>query len=88
MARLGGEEFGILLPDADDKEALAVAERVRTAVAAQVVIFAGEALRVTVSIGAAVSGPAIHDAATLLAAADARLFAAKHSGRNCVSLAA
>ena len=88
IARLGGEEFAILLPDTDGKVALVIAERVRSAVAAQSVIFAGEALRVTISVGAAVSGPAACDATALLAAADAHLFSAKNSGRNCVRLAA
>ena len=88
IARLGGEEFAILLPDTADTAALAMAEHVRSAVAAQSVIYAGEALRVTISVGAAVSGPAVCDAAGLLAAADANLFSAKNSGRNCVRLAA
>ena len=88
IARLGGEEFAILLPGADDNDASIIAERVRSAIAAQVVIFAGEALRVTVSIGVVVTGDGLADAATLLAAADARLYTAKNSGRNCVRLAA
>lgn len=88
IARLGGEEFAIALPATGAREALIIAERVRSAVAAQTVIFAGEALRITVSIGAAVSGPEHSDAAALLAAADASLYIAKNSGRDRVAFAA
>lgn len=88
IARLGGEEFAIMLPDTSGQTALVIAERVRTAVAAQSVIFGGDVLQVTISVGAVVSDAAVCNAATLLAAADANLYSAKNSGRNCVRLAA
>ena len=83
--RLGGEEFGVLLPDADEDLARAVAERLRAAVAAAVVPLdgAGE-LRFTVSIGAATLDPGDADGAALLARADAAMYEAKRAGRNRV----
>ncbi len=88
IARIGGEEFAIMMPDTKPADAMNIAERVRIAVAAQTVIFGGEALRITVSIGAAVSGPDTGDAAALLAAADSSLYLAKNSGRDRVAFAA
>ncbi|MFN4118627.1 diguanylate cyclase domain-containing protein [Acidovorax sp.] len=88
LGRMGGEEFGVVLPEVSHAEAQAVAERLRTAVAQQAVISTprGEPLHATVSIGlvhsASMSGEA--DIDTLLLAADAALYRAKTDGRNRV----
>ncbi len=74
--RVGGEEFAVLLPGADEGAALAVAERIRTGVAA-----AGAAEPITVSLGVA-STRGEHDAVGLFAVADEALYAAKQAGRN------
>jgi diguanylate cyclase (GGDEF)-like protein len=73
-ARVGGEEFVVLLPNADDDASHAFAERVREAVA--------ESERgLTISAGVA-SAVAPVDGQLLLAAADQALYAAKRGGRN------
>jgi diguanylate cyclase (GGDEF)-like protein len=75
--RVGGEEFAVLLPGADEAAALAVAERIRTGVAGA----AGAAEPITVSLGVAATRGE-HDAAALFALADEALYAAKQAGRN------
>jgi len=75
--RYGGEEFCVLLPGARTHEAEAIAERIRTAVAAEDPA-GGE--RVTVSIG--LSTGAAQQARATLRSADAALYEAKRSGRN------
>jgi diguanylate cyclase (GGDEF)-like protein/PAS domain S-box-containing protein len=84
-ARYGGEEFALLLPDTDAAGATALAERCRAAV-----VGAAWAKRpVTASFGVCtmtVDDPS--DATALTAGADAALYAAKRSGRNCVSQSA
>lgn len=83
-ARMGGEEFALLLPDTDAFEARAIAERVRRAVRGAVVHTAeGEEVRITISCGVA-SGRPVDEAAAqaLYAAADQAMYAAKHAGRD------
>jgi diguanylate cyclase (GGDEF)-like protein len=84
---VGGEEFVVLLPRADQDAAAVFAERVRCAVAAagpesgRRRMGLSDWLRLTVSAGVASAvGPI--DGQALLAAADQALYAAKHSGRN------
>jgi diguanylate cyclase (GGDEF)-like protein len=82
VGRIGGEEFAILLPGADEESACATAERLRAAVAAS----RGAAMALSISVGVAVR----RDDATLealLARADAALTAAKRNGRNRVERA-
>jgi len=84
FGRLGGEEFAILLPDADLATASLIAERLRIAVAASPALVEGEVLPITVSIGVAIL--AAEDAAIdpLLDRADRALYQAKEGGRNRV----
>lgn len=84
LARVGGEEFAALLPGAGLPAAAEVAERIRAALAGAPVEAAGQALRVTVSLGCAALAPEDADEAALLARADARLYDAKRSGRDRV----
>lgn len=89
-ARLGGEEFALLLPSCDRAAGAAVADRVRAAVAARAVPHAGSPLssRLTVSMGVAALVPAIGTSpGDLLDAADRALYQAKAEGRDRVVLA-
>ena len=82
-ARLGGEEFALVLPGCGEDEAMAIAERVRAAVAAA---FDDFPWPVTTSAGVAVSGPGAETASLLLRAATRAVFGAKRLGRDrCVA---
>ena len=85
VARLGGEEFVVLLPGSDVAGAVAYAERIRAAVAAETIV--PLPARVTASLGAA-QWRAGESGEALLGRADAALYAAKHAGRNRVEIAA
>ena len=85
IARIGGEEFAILLPAVEEAEALQTAEAVHARVAELGIEHGASAFgRVSVSIGVATShGPlGTAEAATLIETADQALYAAKASGRN------
>ncbi len=89
VARVGGEEFAVVLPHANVMQAQATAERVRAGVAlmARPHLASPEAgQRVTVSVGVAclAAGEAGASLARLMAAADAALYEAKTRGRNQV----
>ena len=83
--RFGGDEFCLLLPQTGSTGARTIAERIRVAVAREVVSFEGLALRSTVSIGFAVypehDGGDLH---ALLRKADEALYRAKRAGRDRV----
>ncbi len=85
VGRLGGEEFSVLLPETDLRQAAEVAELLRQRIGqAEVHTDSGEAIRFTVSIGVAGRTDKNADIETLLAQADEALYAAKNSGRNKV----
>jgi two-component system cell cycle response regulator len=87
--RFGGEEFVVLMPEADARTAEIIAERLRSMVADTPFDIAGENIAVTVSAGIAVLDSATDDWETLLKRADRGLYAAKRNGRNqVVALAA
>jgi diguanylate cyclase (GGDEF)-like protein len=85
VARIGGEEFALLLPHQTAADGRAVALRVHSRLAAAQIEHGDSPVgpHVTVSIGLAdLDGAGRIDAATLLAAADAALYRAKQRGRN------
>ena len=86
VARLGGEEFLIVMPEANMPAAAVAAERLRHAVSAEPFILhpSGTPLPVTVSIGVAVLSKSADTVETLLKRADDALYAAKNGGRNRV----
>lgn len=86
IGRLGGEEFAVILYDADHDRALAVAEEIRNAFANNARRIDGQDIGATASVGVAVSREGI-DLSDLLAQADQALYLAKQRGRNRVESA-
>ena len=78
-ARIGGEEFAVLLPQTDEHGAYILAERMRTAVRDT---FAGDGLALTISFGIATFPKHGEDQDALLGAADQALYGAKELGRD------
>ncbi len=88
FARLGGEEFGCLLPDTPRSIALAIAEEIRADFAATKLSAGSERLAATVSVGMSATDRLNPDLPSLLIAADRALYRAKQEGRNRVVAAA
>jgi two-component system, cell cycle response regulator len=85
--RFGGEEFVVLMPDTDYRQAQSVAERVRMAVAERGFdIGAAKGLPVTVSVGVALNEGEEDTPELILKRADVALYRAKREGRNRVVL--
>jgi diguanylate cyclase (GGDEF)-like protein len=88
-ARVGGEEFALLLPGGDTTRTTALAETMRAGLEAAAIphCHAGARGVVTLSFGVAAAQARGGDAQALLAAADRALYAAKAAGRNRVDVA-
>ncbi len=86
VARIGGEEFVVVMPETGPAIAAAVAERLRLAVAASPFVgrAGGPSLRITISIGATVATAGGEDRDRLLKRADDALYQAKAAGRDRV----
>jgi len=85
VARMGGEEFAVLLPETEIKNAFIVAERIRKAVEKQVVMsLDNQEVKFTVSIGVAKIENEMSEQ-ELINASDSALYLSKTSGRNCVN---
>ncbi|MBI5153919.1 GGDEF domain-containing protein [Candidatus Poribacteria bacterium] len=81
LARWGGEEFALLLPDTGPEESIALAERIRSNIAKSELLVGSQIVRLTVSVG----GTAFQlgdDEEGLFHRADQMLYAAKRGGRN------
>lgn len=87
VCRLDGEEFLIICKNTDESECQVVAERVRAAMEANVVMHPGFERSVTVSLGIASSHGGYESVDALLKAADEAVYLAKDSGRNQFRLA-
>jgi diguanylate cyclase (GGDEF)-like protein/PAS domain S-box-containing protein len=93
-ARIGGEEFALLLPETDQRGAVQLAQRLRESVAEleikeleEAVDDGGQRPRVTTSVGVATVGVSSDDIDNVLNYADEALYKAKNSGRNAVCCA-
>jgi diguanylate cyclase (GGDEF)-like protein/PAS domain S-box-containing protein len=84
VARVGGEEFAVLLPSCGLEDALSVAERLRAQVARQSLGFDGAHIEYTISAGVAACEGESLDLEALMKRADKALYAAKAGGRNRV----
>ncbi|MCD2452163.1 DUF484 family protein [Methylicorpusculum oleiharenae] len=93
LARYGGEEFVALLSHIDDKTLKSIAERIRATIQGLTIVFDGQAISLTISIGASscipsesklLTGPVL--AAKLIESADSALYKAKNNGRNKVEV--
>ncbi|MEC8012857.1 MAG: diguanylate cyclase [Verrucomicrobiota bacterium] len=82
MARLGGEEFCILLPYTDSTQAEKVAERLRAMIEKKPIIVDGLRLKVTISVGISLVSIHDEDGHQAMDRADQNLLTAKNSGRN------
>ncbi len=82
-ARIGGEEFCVILPRTPASDAVAIAERLRKSFAAQTVSPLGQG-RVTASFGVYCGDARNQTLEDMMAAADKQLYAAKKAGRNTV----
>lgn len=83
-ARIGGEEFAIWLPGADQATGQEVAERLRASVAGSPFRHSGQEHTITVSVGVASYPSPIRAVENLMGCADAALYSAKRAGRNQV----
>jgi len=84
-ARIGGEEFALLLPATDAAGALSLAQRLRAAIEnIDTVLLLGERVTITASIGVATVASGRDDPSEVLRRADQALYRAKNAGRNRV----
>jgi diguanylate cyclase (GGDEF)-like protein len=88
VARFGGDEFSIILPDTGSEGAVSVADRVRERIAAHPFL-AGNSLniRLTASVGVATLPDVAASAEELVRAADVAMYRIKESGKNGVGIA-
>lgn len=82
VGRYGGEEFMLTLYDCDVEDAVKAMERLRSAVADEMIETRAGSLPVTISLGAAVADPSENTVEDVLRVADEALYRAKAGGRN------
>ncbi len=86
LVRFGGDEFAILLPEVDEEHALVIADRVRKAVSGDTGDSDDSLIQIPIRISMGVAEHSHGKSfSSLLRAADAALYRAKHAGRNVVS---
>jgi len=87
-ARYGGEEFVVMLSDTPSKTAQKIAERIRNSIENLDILYDGQHLTLTISIGVAQYNPEIDTTAkNLVDRADKALYSSKQTGRNKVTIA-
>jgi len=82
LARIGGEEFAVILPDTTADDARTIGESMRQSIEAETFVVGGQQRSVTLSGGIASWSNELGDMSDLLRLADSRLYQAKSSGRN------
>ena len=87
LARYGGEELVLVLPETDVEGGRRTAERIRAAIAAQPIVSAGEEVTITASLGVAAFPAHGTSSGELLQEADRAMYAAKAAGRDRVAVA-
>lgn len=87
VARMGGEEFCVVLPDCRMADAMTVAERIRASFAEAYVTMDAASIGCTISLGVAQCHEGATDFAAVAKLADAALYRAKFAGRNRVEAA-
>jgi diguanylate cyclase (GGDEF)-like protein/PAS domain S-box-containing protein len=85
FGRVGGEEFAVLLPGTTTSGAVSVAEKLRTAIAANAVRLPQATIRCTASFGVASTQAPVTNLDRLLKEADSAMYRSKEGGRNHVS---
>ena len=83
VARMGGDEFIVLLPDLSDPESSNRFAEILVKALAEPISFEGHEVRISASVGVCSASAGQLDADALLRCADAALYHAKASGRNC-----
>jgi len=86
LARLGGEEFAILIPQANREGALGLAERVRKVLEDTPLTYNDVPVHVTASVGVTIMNQTDHSTDKMLSRADRALYKAKNNGRNRVEI--
>ena len=84
IARLGGEEFCILLPYTNQEQAQKVAERLRQKIEIMPIISEGKRIKVTISVGISLVAVGDVDGHDAIERADKKLLEAKSMGKNRV----
>lgn len=85
FARMGGEEFALVLPEVSIEAAVGVAERIRTTFESRTFDFDGQLIRLTASFGVCSVTSPLEQPDLLLARADELLYRSKREGRNRVT---
>jgi diguanylate cyclase (GGDEF)-like protein len=87
IARVGGEEFAVILEDVSARDAAAVVERLRQAVASTPIELDGSQIELTVSAGLCHPGDGAETLDAVMRAVDDKLYEAKRGGRNRIAQA-
>jgi diguanylate cyclase (GGDEF)-like protein len=87
-ARIGGEEYALLMPDADSPAAVVVARKIKRAVETHTFMLEDKQVSVTISVGICTLAqpPCSVDVGKLYSFADQALYHSKNSGRNSISI--
>lgn len=87
VARIGGEEFAILMPETDIDSAYHLADRLRANIAKHKIIYENKVIQITVSMGLSHLSEGDKDIETIVKRSDDALYEAKENGRNQVRCA-